>query len=226
MPCPDIRQQAEFYQALGFQISGLYTSPNPYVSLHWGAVELHFYGSRKVVPAANPTMCFVKVEDAGVINNMFANALKQHTGKIPRTGIPRISKVRDLVDDRRFTLTDPGGNTLYIGSPAKDRFFRSLKNMEYAKKFSALYDVLHSKEDPTLAAGMLAQYTPMKDHLDAQDKAIFLLLEMEILQQAKQPVDDEPLQKLIKAHHDNDSAWKRISVRYENIKEEISQNQD
>lgn len=113
------------------------------------------------------------------------------------TGIPRISKVRDLVDDRRFTLADAGGNTLYIGSPMKDRFFRSLEHGELARRFAVLYDVLHSKEDPAMAAKILPKYTDMKDLLTGLDKARFLLLELDIQKQTAQPLNDGALVMLM-----------------------------
>lgn len=219
MPCPDIRRQAEFYQQLGFDVLGLYTSPNPYVALRWGAIELHFYGSRKTAPAQNATMCYVKVEDVDIVNEAFTTALKQHTGKVPRAGIPRISKVRDLVDDRRFTLTDPGGNTLYIGSPVKDRFFRSLEDTAHAKRFAVLYDVLYSKEDPIMAAEILPRYADMKDTLAGLDKARFLLLELDIRKQTAQPLDDGALVMLMDSQAETSGDWKRVRERYSRILE-------
>ncbi len=53
-------------------------------------------------------MCFLSVEQVDTVYNGFAKGLKHYLGKIPRSGIPRISKVRDLSNDRRFTLADPG----------------------------------------------------------------------------------------------------------------------
>src|SRR5690606_21157161 len=125
----------------------------PYASIRLGAIELHFWGSRKNVPAANSSMCFIQVEDVDAIYEGFVGKLKAAAGKIPRSGIPRISKVRDLTSDRRFTLTDPGGNTIFVAQPAEtgaQSFFRTLESEEYARKFAIVYDIMYSKEDPEL----------------------------------------------------------------------------
>jgi hypothetical protein len=217
LPCPDIRTQVAFYQQLGFEILGVYTSPNPYAALKFGSVELHFYGSRKIVPHENPSMCFITVQNVDAVYDAFAGSLKANTGKIPRSGIPRMTKVRDLVADRRFTLTDTGGNTIFIGCPKNaevDNFFRTLENKEMAKKFTVLYDIVYSKEDCSMAADMLPKFDVRKESLGDLDKAKFLLVTLEVQSQLKQPLDDEPLKALLELHTDNDKDWKRIEDKY------------
>jgi hypothetical protein len=216
MPCPDIRAQVAFYEILGFTVLGIYTSPNPYASLKWKSLELHFYGSRKVDPTQNSTMCYLRVEDVDDTYMAFTKGIKEHTGKVARSGVPRISKVRDLVDDRRFTLTDPGGNTIFIGSAVnkKGRFFRTLEHEKHAKKFSALYDVLYSKEDPALALSMLPSYSAMGDQLSDLDKAKFLLLTMDIQKQSGQESNDDELKNLIRASDDRGDDWASVKARY------------
>lgn len=93
-------------------------------------------------------MCFIVVEDVDAVYEAFAGELKKNIGKVPRSGIPRMSKVQDLSNDRRFALTDIGGNTYFVGSPVKadaNVFFRSLKNEEVVKKFAVLCDLVFSK---------------------------------------------------------------------------------
>lgn len=216
MPCPDIQVQVAFYKVLGFDVSGLYTSPNPYASLKWKSVEIHFYGSRKLIASENPTMCYLVVEDVDEVNQAFTAALKKYYGKVPRTGFPKITKVRNLADDRRFTLTDPGGNTLFIGSKSteEDRFFRKLDDEEYAKMFAVLYDVLYSKEDPKLAESMLSKYAAMRENLQGLDKAKFLLTEVDIQKHLGHKAENASLEALIKANKESTGDWKRISKRY------------
>ncbi len=216
MPCPDIRTQVAFYEMLGFTILGIYASPNPYASLKWRSLEVHFYGSKRIDPSKNSTMCYLRVEDVDDTHLTFSRRLKEHNGKVPRTGVPRISKVRDLVDDRRFTLTDPGGNTIFIGSAVnkKGRFFRTLQDEKHAKKFSALYDVLYSKEDPALALSMLPTYSGMHGELHGLDKARFLLLLMDIRKQAGQKIDEIELQDLLKNSSNNSDDWASVKARY------------
>lgn len=216
LPCPDIRVQVEFYQQLGFELMGLYTSPNPYAVVQLEAIELHFYGSKKMVPTENATMCYVQVEDVDAVCDAFSSGLKKHTGKVARSGIPRISKVRDLSSDRRFTLTDPGGNTLYVGTPANAEanvFFRTLHNEAAAKKFAVLYDLIYSKEDCLTAANLLPQLMAAKDTLDDLDKAKLLLAALEIQRQLRQSVDEQELQALIDAQTEGGSDWEKVRQR-------------
>jgi hypothetical protein len=217
LPCVDIKVQVAFYQLLGFKLTGLYTSPNPYASLQLGAIDLHFYGTRKVAPAENPSMCYLSVGDVDAVYNAFASALKKHTGKVPRSGIPRISKVRDLSNDRRFTLTDTGGNTIFVGSHIKSDdsiFFRNFQNEEYAQRLTVLYDIIYSKEDPALAESMLPRYAAVMGVLNDLDKAKYLLLTLEIQRQLNRPVDDGMLKSLMKAHKDDGSDWRKVESRY------------
>lgn len=217
LPCPDVRQQAAFYEMLGFEIKGMYTSPNPYAVVQYNTIELHFYGTKKVPPVANSSMCYISVKDVDTINEAFVSALKKHTGKVPRSGLPRISKVSDLQYDRRFTFTDPGGNTFYIGTPRTnevDVFFRTLNNQEWAKKFTVLYDVLYSREDPFMAEGMLSKYAAMLGIPDQLDKAKFLLLTIDLQRQLGKPIIDSELKELVQMNSDNDEDWKKIERRY------------
>jgi hypothetical protein len=217
LPCPDIRTQVAFYEQLGFEVVEIYTSPNPYAALKFGNVELHFYGSRKIIPAHNSSMCYLKVEDVDAVYNAFATSFKKHTGKIPRSGLPRITKVRDLSLDRRFILTDTGGNTFYIGTPVKANaksFFRTLQNEEFATKFAVLYDVVYSKEDCSMAEKMLPKYETAKNVLRGLDKAKFLLIELEIRCQLEKPIRDKELKSLLELHAGSSEDWKKVQKRY------------
>lgn len=216
MPCPDIKTQVAFYSELGFEVLGIYTSPNPYASLKWKNMELHFWGSRKVMASQNSTMCFLRVNDVDEVNEAFTLALKKYYGKIPRTGFPKITKVRNLVGDRRFTLTDPGGNTLFIGMIAteEDRFFRKLDNQEYAKLFAVLYDVVYSKEDAELAHSMLPKYSAIEKSLQGLDKAKYLLVVADIQKSLGNKIEDTALKNLIEEHGTDMEDWQRVRNKY------------
>lgn len=117
LPCQSIKEQVAFYEYLGFEIIQISNRPNPYAVVRYGALEMHFYGSKRTLPNENPTMCYLVVDDVSHVYDKFTSGLKENIGKIPRSGIPRISKLKDLADDRRFVVTDLGGNTLFIGTP-------------------------------------------------------------------------------------------------------------
>lgn len=222
LPCPDIRIQTEFYQKLGFTVREVYKSPSPYAVVEYESIELelHFWGSKKNNPAENPSMCYIQVSDVDALNNLFISALKRYEKKIPRSGIPRISKVRDLKNERRFTLTDAGGNTLFIGTPAKegkDICLRTIQNKEHSENFAILYDLLYSKEDANVAANMLPRLLAIKDTLCDLDKAKLLLIELDIKLQLNQIVSgDTEITALMKQYQD-DTSWDCIRQRYNQI---------
>ncbi len=221
LPCPDVKAQAEYYQQLGFEVKGLYVSPNPYLSIAFGELDLHFYGNRKMEPSSNSSMCFISVDDVDQVYAVFASGIKKHTGKIPRSGIPRISKVRDLSSDRRFTLTDPGGNTFYIGTPVKSEahlFFRTLEDESLTKKFEVLYDLVYSKEDCKLASAMLPKFPLVENFTFDLDKAKFLLVCLEIQKQEGLPLEETGLKKLLSVSPEKErSEWEKIRKRYGSI---------
>ncbi len=212
LPCADIRQQAAFYESLGFDIISLYTHPNPYVVVRYGAMELHFYGNKKVMASGNASMCFIRVENIEQVYSLFTGNLKRQTGKIPRSGLPRVSKVRDLAEDRRFTLTDPAGNTFYIGTPTSGSvFFRTLENATHAKDFAILYDLLYSKEDPRTAQNFLPRLLAVLPELGDMDRAKVLLIAHDIGHATGHAYDDTALAHLLTTHQDGD--WVRIAER-------------
>jgi len=164
LPCQSVLDQVTFYEQLGFETVQVYTRPNSYAVVRYSVLELHFYGNKKLDPKANPQMCYVNVVDVDQVYAVFTAKMKETTGKIPRSGIPRISKLKDLSHDRRFIVTDLSGNTLYVGTPnAKSSntvFYRTLDSEEYAPHFETLYDLTYSKEDYDSASKMLEKFFP------------------------------------------------------------------
>lgn len=227
LPCPSIKEQISFYEHLGFETIYLTNRPNPYAVVRYGSLELHFYGSKKTLPNENPQMCYVEVEDVNHIYEAFTSGLKQNTGKIPRSGIPRISKLKDLADDRRFIITDMGGNTLYVGTPnanlSDPSFFRTFESQEYVKNFEILFDLMYSKEDSHSAFNMLEKFFPANiDSLQVGklDLAKILLVALDIHLQKNNvinPIINDRLKALINECETEDLNWKKISQQYNDI---------
>lgn len=213
LPCPDIKTQVDFYRQLGFTVDSIYTSPNPYAALSLWGIELHFYGVRKMKPEENSSMCFIRVDDVDFVYSSFIKNIRESGGKIPRTGIPRISRISDLKDDRRFTLTDLGGNTLYIGTPSEDIFFRTIENKDYQGNFAVLYDLQYSKEDSRIADNMLPRLLEVRVALTDLDRAKLLLVALDIQLSLDQPADDKELKSLLSDNNNSDE-WERIKLRY------------
>lgn len=223
LPCPSIKEQVVFFENLGFTTMEIFTSPNPYVALQYGTFEIHFYGSKKTEPLNNPNMCFMRVEDVDRIYEEFITNYKKNTGKIPRSGIPRISKPRDLASDRRFTLTDVGGNTFFIGTPIKENFYRTIYNKEYAENFKILYDLTYSKEDCNIAFNMLMKFFPTDIttiKADELDIAKILLVALDINLQQNKIIDERISGRLKEMLHTCDkqnSYWEKILQKYNEI---------
>lgn len=216
MPCNNMKAQVAFYEALGFEIVELLTHPNPYAVVKYEDIEIQFYVSKNLLPNENPTMCYLKVDNVDLICKEFTDNLKTNTGKIPRTGFPRITKVRDLDADRRFTLSDVGGNTFYVGTireKGEEDFFRILSSAKHAQKFTVLYDFVYSKEDYPLAQTFLNKILPICDELDDVDKAKLLLVKLEIQLGLNEPKDDSNLLRLLEQNKGNDK-WQKIIDKY------------
>jgi hypothetical protein len=228
LPCQSIKEQVIFYESLGFKTIQIYTRPNPYAVVSYGTLELHFYGTKRILPNENPQMCYIEVDDVNRIYEEFTTGLKQHIGKIPRSGIPRISKMKYLVDDQRFMMTDIGGNTFYIGAPhavhSDPTFYRTIENMEYANKFEILYDLIYSKEDSHSAFNMLEKFFPSDDLNEIAvgdlDLAKILLVALDIHFQRDHVVNqniNDKLKKLFEVYSTENSDWNNILQQYNNI---------
>lgn len=226
-PCQSIKEQVSFYESLGFKTIQVYTRPHSYAVVSYGSLELHFYGTKRILPNENPQMCYIEVDDVNQVYEDFTTGLKRHIGKIPRSGIPRISKLKHLVEDRRFVMTDIGGNTLYIGTPNADlavpAFYRTIESVEYAKNFEILYDLLYSKEDSNSAFNMLVKFFPAdvcSINAGDLDLAKILLVALDVHLQRDKAVNqsiNDKLNKLINFYTTENPDWNKISQQYNEI---------
>jgi hypothetical protein len=57
----------------------------------------------------------MSVPDVDAVYMGFCENLKKTYQKIPTKGFPRVTKLNNLAEDRRFNLIDPAGNRLMIG---------------------------------------------------------------------------------------------------------------
>ncbi|GAA4090427.1 VOC family protein [Nonomuraea soli] len=158
LPCRDIDEIAEFYQALGFTRTYRQTRPNPYVSLRREDIELHFFGMpAEFDPAESYGTCGVFVPSTFELHAAFAAGMREKYGKLLISGIPRMTRPRkrkNVSYQPGFTLIDPGGN--YV------RFFplKELPEGEAAKsKLAVAMDnavvMGDSHGDPAQAAKIL-----------------------------------------------------------------------
>ena len=109
LPSRAIDNTVAFYARLGFE-GGAHASDAGYAILRRGAVELHFFTHRELVPAESSAGCYIRVGDVESIYKAFSAA------QLPPRGIPRIDALEDKPWGlREFALVDPDGNLLRVG---------------------------------------------------------------------------------------------------------------
>lgn len=227
LPCQSVKEQVAFYEDLGFKTIQVTNRPNPYAVVGLDTIEIHFYGSKKTLPNVNPNMCYVQVDDVDRIYGTFTTCYKGVHGTIPRSGIPRISKLKDLVDDRRFMITDKGGNTLFVGTPrtklTEPDYYRTIESEKYAEHFTVLFDLLYSKEDYETAYRMLVKFFPEDlTSIDAEpmDQAKIWLVALDLCLQKDQMVHQQINDRLLQLFNENDwqsSDWNKLRKKYHDI---------
>lgn len=131
--CPELKAKTHFYVALRFELVKVYIRPSASAVMRLDQIDMRFHGNKKQKPSENPTVCIMEVDDVGKVCGTFMAGLKNSYGAIPCSGIPRITTVRDLAEDRRFTLTDTGGNTIYVCRPNEQDQTVSMCCLESAK---------------------------------------------------------------------------------------------
>ncbi|MGN2637763.1 bleomycin resistance protein [Nocardia takedensis] len=112
---------ADFYTALGFEITYRQDKPYRFLSVRRGGVELNFHGDRTFEPAASTHGCLVDTDHVDHLYAVFTEALTEVFGAVPTGGIPRVGALKDTTYGvRQFLLIDPGGNTLQIAQRISD----------------------------------------------------------------------------------------------------------
>lgn len=112
LPCRSIDETLAFYVALGFEVTYRQERPNTYGCVKLGDIDLHFFTMKGYEPKNSYSTCIVLVPDLAALHQTFSNRLRQHYGKLPVAGIPRISKLNNANSAKqlRFNIIDPGGN--------------------------------------------------------------------------------------------------------------------
>lgn len=180
LPCKSIDEQLDFYETLGFEITYRQAKPNIYACVRHPIVELHFFGLKQLVPAESYAMCYIHVPNVDEVYEDFCARLKQTYHKIPRSGIPRITRLSDLSEDRRFNLIDPAGNRLLIGQrhdssklKPHDESIWEAPNQP-PNTYEIAYRLAYAKDDHAAAVKVL-------DKLLASDKEVAITLSYKAL---------------------------------------------
>ncbi|MEU0539088.1 VOC family protein [Nocardia sp. NPDC005978] len=111
----DVGPVAEFYTALGFEITFQQTAPYQFLSVRRGGIELNFHGHRDFEPENSEHGCVVHTDRVDHLYAAFSAALEARFGTVPVAGVPRVGALKDMTYGvRQFLLVDPGGNTVQI----------------------------------------------------------------------------------------------------------------
>jgi catechol 2,3-dioxygenase-like lactoylglutathione lyase family enzyme len=109
LPCRSVSATTEFYRQLGFQ-GGAHEFNSEYAIFRRGAIELHFFTHRELVPADSFAGCYIRVRDVqGIYEGCSAVGL-------PSRGLPRMDRLEEKPwGMREFAVVDPDGNLVRIG---------------------------------------------------------------------------------------------------------------
>lgn len=159
-PCKAIDEQLDFYKALGFEVTYQQSKPNLYACVRHSFTELHFFVLKSLNPAEPYSMCYISVPNVDELYQQLIDSLKKTYGKTPTKGLPRISKVNNLTEDRRFNIVDPAGNRLMIGqrhtaSALQEEYVVYNPDSNFAQVYKSAYRLAYAKEDPQAAARIL-----------------------------------------------------------------------
>jgi len=109
LPSRSVSTTAAFYQRLGFD-GGAHEFDTTYAIFRRGAVELHFFTHRELVPEESSAGSYIRVSDVESFYHTIAS------NQLLRSGIPRMEAIEDKPWGlREFAVIDPDGNLLRIG---------------------------------------------------------------------------------------------------------------
>ncbi len=115
LPCPDLDEAIAFYEAIGFKRTYRQIRPNPHAVVERGALGVHLAAIPGFDPEQSYASVIVTVPDPDDLYKTFADGLRRAYGKLPVSGIPRITRPRKRYGTvAGFSLVDVGGNWLRV----------------------------------------------------------------------------------------------------------------
>ncbi|MBD3942113.1 VOC family protein [Microbacterium sp. NEAU-LLC] len=108
----DLRETLEFYERLGFENRGAPPEEWQYLIIGRGEAELHFTESPDVDPFTTASMCYLFVDDARGLYELWAGLVEPD----PSTGSRITAPVDTDYGMREFAVVDRNGNLVRVGS--------------------------------------------------------------------------------------------------------------
>jgi hypothetical protein len=157
LPCVSLDETLDFYRTLGFEVTYQQKRPYVYGAVRRGGIELHFGAAPKGLdPKQESTGCLVMVTEVAPYHVVFTDALRAKYGKVPASGIPRLTRFR--TGQSRFTVVDLSGNVvIYIqrGEPEHLEYGGSKQLSGLAKALDNARIFREFKNDDNAAAKIL-----------------------------------------------------------------------
>ncbi|WP_435736220.1 hypothetical protein V5D56_15675 [Cellulosimicrobium sp. PMB13] len=117
LPCPDVDAMRDFWVDLGLAVTYRQLRPNPYVVVRRGEFQIHYFGMDGVAPDDSYSTCIALVDDTAPVFETFAAGLRARYGRLPLTGVPRITRPRRRANaggTAGFSVVDPAGNWVRV----------------------------------------------------------------------------------------------------------------
>ncbi|WP_067523608.1 glyoxalase/bleomycin resistance/extradiol dioxygenase family protein [Nocardia uniformis] len=173
-----IESVADFYTALGFEITFQQTAPYQFLSVKRGGIELNFYGDKKFDPMSATHGCLVDTDDVDYLYAAFTEGLREAFGAVPTQGLPRVGALKDKTYGvREFLVNDPGGNTIQIAQPiSEDQRHRPLPKATFDRAIHMGSLFADSKQDLELAVKVLDRALHRTDEQPTPVQLVKLLI--------------------------------------------------
>lgn len=113
---------------------------------------------KQLEPSNSYSMCYVHVPDVNSVYKQFCENLKMAFSKVPSKGFPRITRLNNLSEDRRFNRIDPAGNRLLIGQKhvsaevSEKEQYVTAHSSKFLNGYETAYQLPYAKDAPADAA--------------------------------------------------------------------------
>jgi hypothetical protein len=115
LPCADVDEAIAFYEAIGFKRTYRQVRPNPHAVVELGELGVHLAGIDGFDPEQSYASVIIVVPDPDALYRQFADGLRSRYGRLPASGIPRVTRPRKRYGTvNGFSLIDVGGNWLRV----------------------------------------------------------------------------------------------------------------
>lgn len=173
-----------FWETLGFKITHRQDRPYKYAVIERNGCQVHFYHNKSADISIQDNSCLIIVNAIEDVHHEFSGCLKSKLGKVPSSGLPRISRMKPT--QTRFTVADPSGNSVILiqhgGKDKSDYESADQKYLtEFEKSIALAVRLRDFKEDYPVAARALDNALKKKGiEVERDQKAEALIIRAEL----------------------------------------------